>query len=122
MIRAEEIEFRIKPRNFILSKQLMEVIFEETLFRYLLLGLLLIYFNAVLGIMVSSVVFALVHFLKFKLKMVLVALGLGLVLGIVYACWSGAVGERIGFMVCVIIHYSLCKIGQEKGWLRRWRK
>lgn len=117
-----KIEIRCNGSRFVMSKHLVNVIMEETLFRFLLFGLLRVWIGSIWAIVISAGIFALCHFLHFRLKMVLVALGLGLVLGIVYACWSGAVGERIGYMVCVIIHYSLCRIGQEKGWLDRWKR
>lgn len=94
-----------------MNKHLINVIFEETVFRFLLFGLLRVWIGSIWAIVISAGIFALCHLFQFRLKMMLVALGLGLMLAVMYNCFSGVVGERVGLMVC---------IGER--WLERWKR
>ena len=123
--RIASIFFEIPPEYNFWKKAgvyIVSVFLEETIYRFLLLGLFSVLLGVGWAIMITTLIFALSHFLMFKLEMVIVAFCLGLILAAIYTQYSGVVGERVGYLFCVLIHFGFGMIGYLAGWMDDWLK
>ena len=113
----QEFNFWKKAGVYIIA-----VFLEETIHRFLLLGFLSVWLGVGWAIMVTTIIFAVSHFLMFKLPMVIVAFCLGLILSAIYTQYTGIVGERIGYLFCVLIHFCIGMVGYLAGFMDKWIK
>jgi len=89
-------------------KLFVNTVFEETLFRYTLITLFILFIDFRLAILLSSIIYGLVHRIYFDLNMVVITFILGIVLGIVYYVFHFSL---LGLWICIMIHYFVVMIG-----------
>ena len=87
----------------------MIMIIEELIFRYYLIGILLIFLqvSVIMAIVISSIIFSLYHvhiWFRFKnLRILIINLGYSFLLG----CFNGYILLTLGIIPCILIHYIL---------------
>ena len=121
--RIASIFFEIPPEYNFWKKAgvyIVSVFLEETIYRFLLLGLFSVLLGVGWAIMITTLIFALSHLLMFKWEMVIVAFCLGLILSAIYTQYSGIVGERVGYLFCVLIHFCVGMVGYLAGFMDDW--
>jgi len=96
---------------------LWEIFKEEGLFRILLLGILLMIMNPYLAVVISALIFGLLHFLSFRVPMVIASFILGLVLGIVFLLTPSCV---FAYLVCIVIHFIVGMVAIITKLTMRW--
>jgi membrane protease YdiL (CAAX protease family) len=101
-----------------------ECLLEEFGCRFILLGFVLpwLHMGGLTGIIISAIVYALLHFILYSYQMVLVCIPFGLFLGFVYTIlplsWN--------IVLCIVLHYGLAGLAYRftsfKDLERKWRK
>lgn len=99
-----------------LLNYLMVIFFEESLFRVLVLGSLMLIFCNWIAVIIASVIFGAMHFVKYNLKMVVSAFILGIGLGWLFI-W---IIFPLNFLVCVVVHLGIGSLGVYLGCMRKW--
>jgi len=119
----------MKEKESPLFWYLKEVVSEEVLFRLCILGLIHFYvgFSFWFSIVLSSVVYGVIHFILFKWQMVLVSTLFGVLLGwlylqSVYVFLITYEGVVVGLLVVVLVHlfggYLCDLLGFTMKWMR----
>lgn len=118
--------FNIIPEEFNFWKKagayIFYVVMEETLHRFLLLGLFTVWLGMGWAIMLTSLIYSLSHLIMFKWPMIVVTFCLGLILAAIYTQYSGIVGERVGYLFCVGIHWGFGMVAFLTGWMNKWKR
>ena len=104
-----------KPND--LLNYLMIICFEEGLYRVIVLTSLLMVLGGWMSVILSSVLFGIMHFIKYDWRMVLSASILGIGLGWLYI-WMI---HPLNFICCIAIHLVVGSLGVKLGLMKKWR-
>lgn len=92
---------------------------EEVVFRYIaLVGLYQLFPVKWIAILISDVVWSLLHLIGFKWQMIVATIPLGILLGW-FMFW---LPEPVGMMVCIVVHTFIGAMGYRLGIIQRWIK
>jgi len=104
-----------------------QVITEEVLCRVTILGILAYYINDWLAIIISSIIYGLLHFILFKWQMVIASFMFGIPVGLVY-CWYlnvfgfNPVSVVAAIVIVCIIHFVGGWLCDTVGWTIKWKR
>lgn len=97
---------------------LKQVCFEEMIFRCVILGAIWYCFSWQAGIIVSAIIYALVHLVQFKWPMAVVSFVLGIVLGWIW--FNTYIPMNVVMIVCV--HYIAGFVCWALGFTNKWSR
>ena len=103
-----------KPNS--LLNYLMVIVFEEGVFRILVLGSLMLVLSNWVSVIITSLLFGVQHFIKYDWRMVISALALGVGLGWLFI-W---LPYPLNFAVCVAVHLGIGSLGVYFKFMERW--
>ena len=105
---------RWKPNS--LLNYTMVIFFEEGLFRVIILGFLMLFLSNWASVIIMSLLFGVMHFVKYDWRMVASALALGVGLGWLFI-W---LPYPLNFAVCVAVHLGIGSLGVYFKCMERW--
>ena len=111
-----------KPNS--LLNYLMIIFFEEGLYRIMVLTSLLLVLGGWLSVILSSIIFGIMHFVKYDWRMVLSAFILSIALGWLYilgGVWIW-LAHPLNFIACVAVHLGVGSLAVHFKLMEKWKR